>query len=111
MSEERHDSLTARMTVVESTVERLERTVNSMASSMQRYIEEQARSPRPIPFKEIMLTAAATLTVFYGIVQFFEQRIEANTSKMKYQIELLERNTEKRAEKPAAIFIRPMPSN
>jgi len=62
---------------------------------MQRYVEEQARAPRPIPFKEIMITAAATLSVFYGIVQFFEQRIDANTSKLKYQIEILEKKADR----------------
>lgn len=99
------DNILARMTVVESAVERLERTVNTLASSMQRYVEEQVRAPRPIPFKEIMITAAATISVFYGIVQFFEQRMDSNTKILQYRIEQIERKADRLHQLPAIMAI------
>lgn len=83
--------LVARMSVVESAVDRLERTVNTLAGSMQRYVENQAQQPRPVPFKEIIGTAAASVAIFAAVLAFIDNRQSSHLEVYKYRIEQIEK--------------------
>lgn len=64
----------ARLVVVERGLDELKSTVGDLAKSINRYINEQNKAPRPIPFKEIVVTAVSTLALFSGILTFLDNR-------------------------------------
>lgn len=71
MSTER--PLEARVTLIEENLLRIEKNVAEVVN----LIREQEREPRAVPFKEIVLTVGATLTVFYGVLRFIDERYDA----------------------------------
>lgn len=87
----------ARLIVVEDGLARLERSVNTLADTLQRYVQEQAKAPRSIPFKEIISTAAATLAFVVGILAFLDSRAATEAKLATYRIERIERDVEKLA--------------
>jgi len=82
--------ISARMTLVESAVGRLETSVGQIANSMRDYIEKQAQQPRVLPLKEIMLTIGATLTVLSFAIKFIDDRTESHFAVANHRIEILE---------------------
>lgn len=73
----------ARLILVEEGLSRLERSVESLASSIGKYITEQASAPRAIPFKEIIITAGATFALFVAGLNFMDQRNDMATKDMR----------------------------
>lgn len=73
----------ARLILVEEGLSRLERSVESLASSIGKYITEQASAPRAIPFKEIIITAGATFALFVAGLNFMDQRNSMATQDMR----------------------------
>lgn len=93
----------ARLVVVEQGLQELKTTVQDLAKSINQYISEQAKAPRPIPFKEIIATAAATLALVGMVMNMFDARVERavelSASRMKqeailqqYRLERLEKS-------------------
>ena len=94
----------ARLTVVENQVAEVRETVRDLSSTINKWIKEQSQVPRPIPFKEIITTAAATLAVFAGVMQFLDSRNERSLEVYKYRIEKLEGKVS-----PNVMLVRPVP--
>ena len=81
----------ARLVVVERAVTDLKESVGELSRTLNKWMQELSRAPRPIPFKEIVVTAAATLAVFASIISFLDSRAESATRLLQYRIEQLER--------------------
>lgn len=77
----------ARLILVEEGLSRLERSVESLASSIGKYIAEQSSAPRSIPFKEIIVTAGATFALFVAGLNFMDQRNDMLTKDMRATIQ------------------------
>ena len=74
----------ARLILVEEGLQRLERSVESLATNISKYIAEQSGAPRTIPFKEIIITAGATFALFVAGLNFMDQRNEMATKDMRF---------------------------
>ncbi len=72
--EETHDHR-ARLTVLERGQDELKESVNNLAKTVNRFISESAKAPRPIPLKEMVATAAATLGLVAMILNLFDNRV------------------------------------
>lgn len=99
----------ARLVVVERGLEELKGTVNDLAKNINRWISDQANAPRPIPFKEIVVTAGATLAMFYGILQFLDSRSAPHIDALKFRMEKAEKDLERLAPLKYMQLLSPVP--
>lgn len=98
MTEHQDRTLTGRVDVLEHTVGELRVAFVDLAKEVRRFMERTNEQPRPIPFKEIITTAAATLGLVVGILSFLDARVdtklEAKNAPMaviQYRIDQLEK--------------------
>jgi len=89
------NALVARVIVLENVVDRVEKSVTDLARVVQKSVEAQASAPRQIPFKEIIITAAATLSLFGGILTFLDSRSAKDFDLMKEKMSFIAYRLEK----------------
>ncbi len=66
----------ARLVVVEHRLEELSKSVGDLANTINRYVTEQSKQPRALPFKEIVMTVGACLTIMIGGLTLLDSRID-----------------------------------
>ena len=88
-------SIESRVGILENGLMRLESAVERIGNMMSKQLEDASRAPRVVPFKEIMATAAVTLTVFYGVLRFIDERVESATRDVRNTVELHERELQR----------------
>lgn len=88
-----HDGrLYARVDVLEHSVSEIKSVLNDFAKEVREYMRHQQSQPRAIPFKEILTTAVATLSLIGGILMFFDNRTDRALEIYKLRIDYLERS-------------------
>jgi hypothetical protein len=82
----KHQTLSGRVDVLEHAVVDLKNVVTDMSKDLKRFVERVSEQPRPIPFKEIITTAAATLGLLVGVLSFLDARADTKLdARMKDQ--------------------------
>lgn len=65
----------ARLVVVEHRLEEVTSAIRDLSHSFNKWVKDQASAPRPIPFKEIIVTAVASATFVTTALSFMDSRI------------------------------------
>lgn len=87
--------LSARVDVLEHSVGKLEAGVNDLAKALYKFMDTVREQPRPIPFKEIIVTIAVTLGVFVTLAQGLQYWSDRNIAVLEYRLQSLEKAANK----------------
>lgn len=93
----------ARLSVLESGFERIERQIGSLSAVVEKYITEQAKQPRAHSFRDIAATVAVTITVFAASLSGLSNFYTLLGSVDKYRLEQLEKKIA-----PQIMYVKPV---
>lgn len=87
---------------LQSSMLKMEQSVDRLASNFNAYINEQAKAPKAVPFKEIMWTIVCCFGFVVSVITFIDARADSRISPyhqasqdQKLRIDRLEKQNEK----------------
>ena len=93
----------ARLSVLESGFERIERQIGSLSAVVERYVTEQAKQPKAHSFRDIAATVAVTIAVFSAMLSGLSNFNTLHGAVDKYRLEQLEKKIA-----PQVMFVKPV---
>lgn len=82
-----HPSLDTRVGVIENSLGQMGTAIEHMSKSIDALRDAVSNHRSPVPFKEIVVTAATCLAILTGISSWVDAKIAKELEKPRYQIE------------------------